>query len=88
MILNAGTFTFIGISMPWNQMRLPAAGVTPCRLVVLGVLLVLFRRMPVILLGYRFMPKVVFTWKEALFMGYFGPIGKSYLVTEKCVSHL
>jgi len=26
---------------------------------------------------YKVMPNVVKDWKEALFMGYFGPIGKS-----------
>ncbi|KAJ5609864.1 Cation/H+ exchanger [Penicillium herquei] len=76
MILNFGTFLFIGISMPWDQMSMPhETGITPARLVTLGVLLLLFRRIPAIMLGYRFIPKICSSWKEALFMGYFAPIG-------------
>ncbi|KAJ6035771.1 Cation/H+ exchanger [Penicillium herquei] len=76
MVLNFGTFIFIGISMPWDQMYMPhETGITPARLITLGVLLLLFRRIPAIMLGYRFMPKICSSWKEALFMGYFAPIG-------------
>ncbi|KAJ5768764.1 Cation/H+ exchanger [Penicillium odoratum] len=76
MILNFGTFVFIGTSMPWNQMHMPqVTGITIWRLITLGILLLLFRRIPAILLGYRFMPKVCNSWREALFMGYFAPIG-------------
>ncbi|KAJ5212757.1 Cation/H+ exchanger [Penicillium cinerascens] len=75
-VLNYGTFIFIGASMPWDQLHLPkVTGITISRLVVLGVLILLFRRIPAIMLGYRFMPKICSDWKEALFMGYFGPIG-------------
>ncbi|KAJ5622767.1 Cation/H+ exchanger [Penicillium lividum] len=75
MILNFGTFVFIGTSMPWNQMHMPqVTGITIWRLITLGILLLLFRRIPAILLGYRFMPKVCNSWREALFMGYFAPI--------------
>jgi sodium/hydrogen antiporter len=55
-------------------------GITVARLVSLGLLIVLFRRIPAIMLGYRFMPKVCFDWKEALFMGYFAPIGEFKLI--------
>ncbi|KAJ5533696.1 Cation/H+ exchanger [Penicillium frequentans] len=76
VILNFGTFIFIGISMPWDQMHLPqVTGITISRLITLGILLLLFRRIPAIMLGYRFMPKICHSWKEALFMGYFAPIG-------------
>ncbi|KAL6232719.1 hypothetical protein BDW75DRAFT_242681 [Aspergillus navahoensis] len=34
-----------------------------------------FRRIPAIMAGYRFMPEVCSGWREALFMGHFGPIG-------------
>lgn len=75
--LNYGSFLFIGVVMPWDQFHSPeVTGITVSRLVSLGILIVLFRRIPAILLGYRFMQKVCSDWKEALFMGYFGPIGK------------
>lgn len=50
--------------------------ITPGRLFALGFLVLAFRRIPAILVSYRFMPKVCRNWKEALFMGYFGPIGR------------
>lgn len=40
-----------------------------------GIMIVIFRRIPAIFMAYRFMPNCVVDWKEALFMGYFGPIG-------------
>ncbi|KAJ5587990.1 Cation/H+ exchanger [Penicillium hispanicum] len=75
-VLNFGTFLFIGATMPWSQLHLPhATGITVARLITLGILILLFRRIPAVMLGYRFMPKVCSNWKEAIFMGYFGPIG-------------
>ncbi|KAK5625472.1 hypothetical protein RRF57_001188 [Xylaria bambusicola] len=41
----------------------------------LGMLVLLFRRIPALLITYKAMPSVVKSWKEAVFMGYFGPIG-------------
>jgi NhaP-type Na+/H+ or K+/H+ antiporter len=77
-LLNFGIFMYLGAVMPWDQFHMPGTtGITVWRLIVLGFLILLFRRMPAILLGYRFMPKVCSNWKEALFMGYFGPIGES-----------
>ncbi|EKV11592.1 Plasma membrane antiporter, putative [Penicillium digitatum PHI26] len=74
-LLNSGTFIFLGAIMPWDQLHLPTRnGITIARLVGLGFLILIFRRIPAILMGYRFMPKVCENWKEALFMGYFAPI--------------
>ncbi|KAM4058825.1 sodium/hydrogen exchanger family protein [Hirsutella rhossiliensis] len=50
-------------------------GLTYGRLILLGLMILVFRRIPAILLSYKLMPAVVKDWKEALFMGYFGPIG-------------
>lgn len=75
-LLNFGICMYLGAVMPWDQFHMPdTTGITVWRLIVLGFLILLFRRMPAILLGYRFMPKVCRNWREALFMGYFGPIG-------------
>ncbi|KAE8149846.1 putative plasma membrane antiporter [Aspergillus avenaceus] len=74
--LNFGTFMYLGAAMPWDQFHMPdETGITAPRLFGLGFLVLIFRRIPGILLGYRFMPSVCSDWKEALFMGYFGPIG-------------
>ncbi|KAL2695382.1 hypothetical protein AAEP93_003475 [Penicillium crustosum] len=75
-ILNIGTFMFLGAIMPWDQLHMSNQnGITIARLVGLGFLILIFRRIPAIMMGYRFMPKVCENWKEALFMGYFAPIG-------------
>ncbi|KAJ6004035.1 hypothetical protein N7522_005680 [Penicillium canescens] len=76
IILNFGTFMFLGAITPWDQFQMPSQnGITIAQLVGLGFLILIFRRIPAIMMGYRFMPKVCNDWKEALFMGYFGPIG-------------
>ena len=41
----------------------------------MATLVLLLRRIPALLLMYRAMPRAVRSWREALFMGYFGPIG-------------
>lgn len=67
---------FLGAIMPWDQLHMSNQnGITIARLVGLGFLILIFRRIPAIMMGYRFMPKVCENWKEALFMGYFAPIG-------------
>ncbi len=77
IILNFGGFMYLGAVIPWSEFQLPdVTGITLPRLMFLGLCVLLFRRIPAILLMYNFMPKVVKNWKEALFMGYSGPISK------------
>lgn len=76
IILNFGGFMYIGTIFPWRDFQMPATtGITVGRLFILGFLIMLFRRIPAIFLTYRLIPKCIKSWKEALFMGYFGPIG-------------
>lgn len=44
------------------------------RLFVLAILVLLLRRLPVVLALYKFIPAIR-TWREAVFTGWFGPIG-------------
>ncbi|KAB8274421.1 Sodium/hydrogen exchanger family-domain-containing protein [Aspergillus minisclerotigenes] len=75
-LLNFGTFMYLGAVMPWEQFHMPHdTGITLPRLFGLGFLILVLRRIPTILLGYRFIPTICHDWTEALFMGYFGPIG-------------
>ncbi|RAH57492.1 plasma membrane antiporter [Aspergillus piperis CBS 112811] len=75
-LLNFAAFMFLGATMPWEYFQRPHdTGITLWRLFALGFLILVFRRIPAILVGYRFMPKVCSDWKEALFLGHFGPIG-------------
>ncbi|OTA65823.1 Na(+)/H(+) antiporter 1 [Hypoxylon sp. EC38] len=76
VLLNFGGFIYIGIAIPWQEFHQPdITGITYPRLFGLGVLVLLFRRVPALLLTYKMMPAVIKNWKEAIFMGYFGPIG-------------
>lgn len=76
VLLNFGGFMYIGSIMPWSEFHDPeGTGLTYGRLILLGFTVLLFRRIPAILMTYKLMPAVCKNWKEALFMGYFGPIG-------------
>ena len=77
VLLNFGGFMYIGTIIPWEEFHQPeVTGITIGRLFGLGILVLLFRRIPAVFMTYKAMPKVLKNWKEALFMGYFGPIGK------------
>lgn len=76
VLLNYGGFMFIGVTLPWDQFHQPElTGITWARLICLGCMVLLLRRIPALLMCYKLMPTVVKNWKEAIFMGYFGPIG-------------
>ena len=75
VLLNFGGFMYIGAIMPWSEFNSDVTGITPGRLIALGLLVLLLRRIPAMLVIYKAMPNTVKTWREALFMGYFGPIG-------------
>jgi len=51
-------------------------------------MIVLFRRIPAILMAYKFMPNCIVDWEEALFMGYFGPIGIGAVFYVEHTRHL
>ncbi|KAL4764128.1 putative plasma membrane antiporter [Aspergillus foveolatus] len=75
-ILNHITFGYLGAVMPWEEFHRPeATGITISRLLGLGTMILVFRRIPAIMAGYQFMPEICSNWKDALFMGHFGPIG-------------
>ncbi|KAH7001184.1 Cation/H+ exchanger [Ilyonectria destructans] len=76
LLLNFGGFFYIGTIIPWAEFHNPeGTGLTIGRLFLLGFLVLLFRRIPAVLAAYKLMKPVCANYKEALFMGYFGPIG-------------
>jgi sodium/hydrogen antiporter len=84
VILNIGGFMYIGIVLPWDDFKI----VGYPRLFALAVLVLIFRRIPALLITYKAMPGVVTTWKEAVFMGYFGPIGVGAVYYLEHTRHL
>jgi NhaP-type Na+/H+ or K+/H+ antiporter len=56
------------------MMNAPEITVVPWRLVVIAILILVFRRIPIMLALKPIIPDIR-TWREALFCGHFGPIG-------------
>lgn len=75
LMLNSTMFVFFGASIPWSSFR-NLDSITPFRLVAVLVLILLFRRIPVVYSLYKMklLPHV-HTTTEALFCGHFGPMG-------------
>ncbi|KAK3988764.1 sodium/hydrogen exchanger family protein [Cladorrhinum sp. PSN332] len=89
VLLNFGGFMYIGAVMPWSDFHQPdTTGITYPRLFGLAFMILVFRRIPAVLAMYKFMPKVVKNWKEAIFMGYFGPIGIGAIFYVEHALHL
>ncbi|KAE8225427.1 hypothetical protein CF319_g1823 [Tilletia indica] len=74
LLLNQTFFLFVGLMIPFDLFNQPEYGITPARLVYLSILVLLFRRLPALLLHYRLIPSVRDS-SEAAFTGYLGPIG-------------
>ncbi|OJJ05904.1 hypothetical protein ASPVEDRAFT_87229 [Aspergillus versicolor CBS 583.65] len=55
---------------------------------VIPIIILLFQHIPSTLALYKFMPKVYKNWKEALFMGYFGPIRIGAVFYAEHAAHL
>ena len=76
MILNSSMFIYFGSIIPWNEFIprdiTPHCGVW--QLMLFLVLVLLFRRIPVVYAMKRFIPDLR-TYREALFCGHFGPMG-------------
>nr|CEG04052.1 unnamed protein product [Fusarium acuminatum CS5907] len=89
VLLNFGGFMYIGAILPWSDFNDPTGtGITWGRLLGLGLLVLIFRRLPAIFALYKLMPGVCANWKEALFMGYFGPIGAGSVFYVEHARHL
>lgn len=74
LLLNMAFFVYFGAIIPWNLYNAPDIGLLPWKLVLIAVLLILFRRIPIMLALRPIIPDIR-TWREALFCGHFGPIG-------------
>ncbi|KAL8851750.1 MAG: hypothetical protein Q9221_003360 [Calogaya cf. arnoldii] len=85
LLLSSSMFVYFGAIIPWSQFvpRDITPGITIWRLIVLLVLILLFRRLPIVLLLKPLIPDIR-TYREALFCGHFGPMGLGglFLVIE------
>ncbi|KAH7037878.1 alkali metal cation/H+ antiporter Nha1 C terminus-domain-containing protein [Microdochium trichocladiopsis] len=74
LLLNLTYFVYLGTIIPWEQFNDASLGLSAWKLAVLAILVIFFRRIPIMLILKPAIPDVK-TWREALFAGHFGPIG-------------
>ncbi|EPE08797.1 na h antiporter [Ophiostoma piceae UAMH 11346] len=74
MLLNVSIFMWYGAVCPWSMF---IHGPVPIyRLIPLGILLLLLRRLPWVMLIHKRIPQIE-DWRQAVFVGFFGPVGVS-----------
>jgi sodium/hydrogen antiporter len=71
LVLNCVCFVYIGAWLPFSAFNSPELGITPWRLIVLSLAILAVRRIPALLLLYKWVPEID-GWREALFSGHFG----------------
>lgn len=76
MIFNYSFLIYLGTIIPWASFSSPTLSIDPKMLLATGTLIILFRRIPGLLLASPFIPALR-TWRETIFAGWFGPIGVS-----------
>ncbi|KAJ2796161.1 hypothetical protein H4R20_005622, partial [Coemansia guatemalensis] len=74
-LLSMSFFMYFGTIIPWSSYT-SANMLDPWRIVVTVILVMLLRRLPALMASYKLIPAVR-TWQDALFAGWFGPIGVS-----------
>ncbi|CCH62406.1 hypothetical protein TBLA_0H01180 [Henningerozyma blattae CBS 6284] len=74
LLLNFAYFIYFGAIIPWEQFDNPDIGLSVWRLIVLAFIVIFLRRIPAVLALKPFIPDIK-SWREALFVGHFGPIG-------------
>ena len=72
--IDAAVFLYIGALIPFAEMQNAATGLNAGKLVALVFLILLFRRLPAMLL-FKPLINELATWREAVFVGFFGPMG-------------
>ncbi|KAK3345239.1 Sodium/hydrogen exchanger family-domain-containing protein [Neurospora tetraspora] len=82
MLLNVTIFMWYGAVCPWEMFLRNGVGVQIYRLIVLGILVLLLRRLPWVFIahkipwGRKVIPQIEGA-KQAIFVGFFGPVGVS-----------
>ncbi|KAI8348848.1 Sodium/hydrogen exchanger family-domain-containing protein [Choanephora cucurbitarum] len=74
MMLNLAIFVYIGAIIPWSDFNNEQLGLSTWRLITIAVLVLFFRRLPIVVLLKPVMPAIK-TYREAVFSGWFGPMG-------------
>lgn len=81
LVLNCACFIYIGAWLPFASYDSPEFGITAGRLVVLFLAILVLRRIPALLLLYRWIPEIP-SWQDALFSGHFGEYSPLHLPVQ------
>ncbi|QPG76269.1 hypothetical protein FOA43_003655 [Brettanomyces nanus] len=81
LLLNLSYFVYLGSIIPWQEFNDHKLGLDCWRLICLALCVIAFRRIPAIFAIKRICPDIN-NWKEALFVGHFGPIGVGAVYTS------
>ncbi|KAJ3540514.1 hypothetical protein NMY22_g4255 [Coprinellus aureogranulatus] len=74
LLFNVAAFIYIGAWMPFNKFQDAELTLSVWRLLVIAILVLLFRRLPIMIACYKWIPDVK-NFREAVFCGHFGPVG-------------
>ncbi|CCD26026.2 Nha1p NDAI_0G02500 [Naumovozyma dairenensis CBS 421] len=74
LLLNYAYFIYFGAIIPWSQFNNGSIGLNVWRLIILSIVVIFLRRIPAVMLLKPIIPDIK-SWREALFVGHFGPIG-------------
>ncbi|CAI4046162.1 Nha1p SKDI_12G1830 [Saccharomyces kudriavzevii IFO 1802] len=74
LLLNYAYFIYFGAIIPWSQFNNGEIGTNIWRLIILSIVVIFLRRIPAVMILRPLIPDIK-SWREALFVGHFGPIG-------------
>ena len=74
LLFNVAAFVFVGAWMPFDKFNDHTLTLSVWRLIVMAILILLLKRLPIMVLLYKWIPDVK-SIREAIFSGHFGPMG-------------
>ncbi|KAG8857330.1 hypothetical protein FRB96_005817 [Tulasnella sp. 330] len=75
LLFNCACFIYIGAWIPFKDFdQVLHFSITPWRLIVISILILMFRRLPAMVALYKWIPDIM-NLREAVFSGHFGPMG-------------
>ncbi|KAH9935583.1 Sodium/hydrogen exchanger family-domain-containing protein [Fomitopsis serialis] len=86
LLLNCVCFVYIGAWLPFDQYNRIDLGITPWRLVILFILILIVRRIPPLLLFFKWVPEIA-NWREAMFSGHFAVFVSTLAATRLPTPH-
>jgi hypothetical protein len=86
LLFNCAAFIYIGAIIPFDSFNDPSIYITWWRLLIFAILVLILRRLPAILAMYRWIPDIK-TFREALFTGWFGPMGVGAVFISTLAKH-